>query len=202
MKPSLLVGDRLFVSKYSYGYSRYSLPLSPSYSGRIWESEPERGDVLVFRLPKDVSANYIQRVVGLPGDRIQMVDGLLHINGAAVKRERVDDFIDDEDDGDRIRRWRETLPNGVSYESLDLQDNGRYDNTQEYVVPSGHYFMMGDHRDNSVDSRELSAMGYVPFQNLVGRAELIFFSIKDAEPWEFWYWSSAVRWSRLFTRVR
>jgi len=205
MKATLLIGDYLFVSKYSYGYSHYSLPLSPPlFSGRVFGSAPERGDVVVFRLPKDDSTDYIKRVIGLPGDRIRMIDGLLHINGTPVKRERVDDFVDDENGGaERVRRWRETLPNGVTYQSLDLQDNGFLDNTQEYLVPPGHYFMMGDNRDNSTDSRVLSAVGYVPFENLVGKAQIIFFSIGDGEPaWHIWSWPWSVRWSRLFTIVR
>jgi len=203
MKGTLLVGDYLFVSQYSYGYSRYSLPLSlPLFSGRILASPPERGDVVVFRLPKDDSIDYIKRVIGLPGDRIAVIDGLLHINGAAVKRERVSDFIDDET-GARVRRWRETLPNGVSYLALDLQDQGMLDNTGEYLVPPGHYFMMGDNRDDSIDSRVPSAVGYVPFENLVGKAQIIFFSIGDGEPaWHIWSWPGSVRWRRLFTLVR
>jgi signal peptidase I len=205
MKGTLLVGDYLFVSQFSYGYSHYSLPLSlPLFSGRIFASPPERGDVVVFRLPKDDTTDYIKRVIGLPGDRIQMIDGRLHINGVAVRRERASDFIDDEDGtSERVRRWRETLPNGVSYETLDLQENGFLDNTEEYVVPSGHYFMMGDNRDNSADSRVLSAVGYVPFENLIGKAQVIFFSIGDGEPaWHLWSWPFSVRWSRLFTLVR
>ncbi len=205
MKATLLIGDYLFVSKYSYGYSHYSLPLSPPlFSGRIFATEPKRGDVVVFRLPKDDTTDYIKRVIGLPGDHIKMIDGLLHINGEPVKRERVKDFIDDENGGaERVRRWRETLPNGVTYETLDLQDNGFLDNTQEYVVPPGHFFMMGDNRDNSTDSRVLSAVGYVPFENLIGKAQVIFFSIADGQPaWHVWTWPWTVRWSRLFTIVR
>src|SRR5262249_39385815 len=152
MKNTLLVGDYLFVSEFSYGYSRYSLPFSlPLFSGRIFGSEPKRGDVAVFRLPRDPSVDYIKRVIGLPGDRIQMIGGLLHINGVPVKRERISDVVDDETGG-TVRRWRETLPNGVSYETLDLQDNGFLDNTEEYVVPPGHYFMKGANRENPPDS--------------------------------------------------
>ena len=203
MKETLLVGDYLFVSKYSYGYSHYSLPLSPNlFSGRIWSGTPERGDIVVFRLPKEDSTDYIKHVIGLPGDRIQMIEGVLHINGVPVKRERVAPFIDDET-GRPVKRWRETLPNGVSYETLDLDDNGYLDNTQEYVVPPGHLFMMGDNRDNSQDSRVLSAVGYVPFENLIGKAQVIFFSIGDGEPaWHIWSWPWSVRWGRLFTIIR
>src|SRR5262249_257330 len=163
-------------------YSRYSFPLSPPlFTGRILASEPQRGDLVVFRLPRDDSVDYIERIVGLPGDRIQMRNGLLHINGVPVKRDRIEDFR--EEDGGRVRsvkRWRETFPNGVSYETLDFVDNSFLDNTPEYRVPAGHYFMMGDNRDNSNDSRvppERQGVGYVPLENIVGRAAVLFFSI-------------------------
>jgi len=204
MIPTLLVGDYLFVSKYSYGYTHYSLPFSPAvFTGRVWATGPQRGDVVVFRLPKDDSIDYIKRVIGLPGDRIQMIDGVLNINGTPVKKERVDDFVtDDEGVVQRVKRYRETLPNGLTYMTLDLTDNGFYDNTPVYTVPPGDYFMMGDNRDNSTDSRVLSQVGYVPFENLIGKAQIIFFSIRDGHAWEVWRWPWSVRWDRLFTLVR
>ena len=206
MEATLRIGDYLFVSKYSYGYSRFSLPFSlPLFRGRIWSSEPQRGDVVVFRYPKDDSIDYIKRVIGLPGDRIQVIDSLLHINGVPVKRKRIDDFIDTDEYGSAtpVKQWRETLPNGVSYTTLELRENGFFNNTQVYAVPPDHYFMMGDNRDNSADSRVLTEVGYVPFENVVGHAQIIFFSLRDgASGWQVWRWPWVIRWGRLFTIVR
>ncbi|UIJ70562.1 signal peptidase I [Aurantimonas sp. HBX-1] len=197
MMPTLLVGDYLFVSKWSYGYSRYSMPLSPDlFDGRILGSAPERGDVVVFRKPREEDTDYIKRLVGLPGDRLQVREGILYINGQAVPREQVEDFV--AEDGTRVPQYRETLPNGVSYMTLDLSPNSAGDNTREFVVPDGHYFMMGDNRDNSLDSR--FDVGYVPFENLVGKAQMIFFSIEDdVSPLEIWQWPTDLRPSRITT---
>ena len=205
MTPTLLDGDYFFVSKYAYGYTHYSLPFSPPlFSGRVLGSPPQRGDVVVFRLPRDDSTDYIKRVIGLPGDRIQMIHGVLNINSEPVKREKTGDFVESTETGSAapVRRWRETLPNGVSYTTLDLYDEGFWDNTGVYVVPPGDYFMMGDNRDNSQDSRT-SQVGFVPFENIVGRAEIIFFSVHEGERgWAFWRWPWSVRWNRLVTIVR
>jgi signal peptidase I len=205
MIPTLLVGDYLFVSKYAYGYSRYSFPFGPNlFSGRVWSAEPKRGDVVVFKLPRDNETDYIKRVIGLPGDEIQMIHGVLHINGEAVKKEKIEDVTLDDPSGHTrtVARYRETLPNGVTYPVLDLIQEGIGDNTEVYKVPENHFFMMGDNRDNSTDSRFLSEVGYVPFENLVGRAEIIFFSIReDSSFWEVWRWPGSVRWSRMLQVV-
>ena len=201
MVPTLLVGDYLFVSKYSYGYSRHSLPFSlPLIPGRIFAREPDRGDVAVFKLPTDNETDYIKRIIGLPGDTIQVRDGILYINSEPVKRERVNDFVQRDINGfsRRLRRFIETLPNGRRHAILDLTDRGDYDNTRIFRVPEGHYFAMGDNRDNSQDSR--SAVGFIPRKNLVGRAEFMFFSI-NGSTWEFWKWPWTIRFGRLFAGI-
>ena len=209
--PTLLVGDFLFVSKYSYGYSKYSIPFSPNlFDGRILGASPKRGDIAVFKLPKDNSTDYIKRVIGLPGDKIQLIDSRLYINGVLVPREPVTPEVVTKDVSGRDARvptFRETLPGGVSHLIIQRDgDVGFYSNTNVYEVPPGDYFMMGDNRDNSTDSRvppDQNGVGYVPFENFVGRAEVIFFSIDDGEPvWKFWTWPWAVRWTRLLQPVR
>ena len=204
MRPTLLEGDYLFVTKWAYGYSRYSLPLSPDlFSGRVWASDPERGDVVVFKFPPNPSLDYIKRVIGLPGDRVQMKDGVLYINEQAVQREKIGEITNPAiTETDRpVDVYRETLPNGVSYDTLDLTPNSAGDNTREFVVPEGHYFMMGDNRDNSADSR--FTVGFVPEDHLVGRANIIFFSIAGgASPLEIWKWPTEMRPSRLFNFVK
>ena len=206
MIPTLLVGDYVFVSKFSYGYSKYSFPLiHPPFDGRIMGRLPKRGDVSVFRLPRDPSTVYIKRIIGLPGDRIQVTNGQLYINGAAVPRVQADDFMDDEYGTPvPIRRFIETLPDGPVHPILQNGDDGPLDNTQVYTVPADHVFGMGDNRSNSEDSRALSAVGYIPVENLIGPAEFRFFSIDTSQHawWEIWWWPFEIRYSRLFTPVR
>ncbi len=203
MMPTLLVGDYIFVNKFAYGYSKYSLPFSPDlFDGRIFGNEPDRGDVIVFRLPTDTDVDYIKRVVGLPGDRIQVTNGVLHINGEAVPRQPNGGFTSDYrlDPGSDVPIFRETLDNGVSYDTLDQVPNSRGDDTREFIVPEGHYFFMGDNRDNSLDSR--FDVGFVPAENLIGRASVIFFSVgNDTSFREFWKWPANMRWDRIFKGV-
>lgn len=182
MKSNLLIGDYLFVSKFSYGYSRYSLPyvlkLLP-YEGRIFASEPKRGDIVVFHPPglPPLGDQYIKRLIGLPGDRIQMKEGVLYINDKPVKKEYVDDWTDKDRPGLALKRYRETTPEGKSYLILNEKIPSIAENTNVYVVPPRHYFMMGDNRDNSRDSRFSDGpVGFVPEENIIGRADLILFS--------------------------
>ena len=204
MRPTLLVGDYLFVSKYSYGYSRYSIPFSPNlFSGRIFGGEPQRGDIIVFRPPNRLNDFFIKRLVGLPGDRIQVRNGTLYINDEPVPRQLVGEITDfDITEVSRpVDVYRETMPNGVTYNTLDLGFYPAVDNTKVFEVPQGYYFMMGDNRDDSDDSR--LSIGYVPYENLVGRANIIFFSIGNgASAWQIWRWPADIRWDRLFSSVK
>lgn len=202
MIPTLLVGDYLFVAKFAYGYSRYSLPFGlPLFSGRAFAHPPRRGDVAVFRLPTDPSVDYIKRIIGLPGDSIQVIHSVLYINGKPCPRQRIQDYIYSEDGTTApVPQYVETLPDGVEHRIIQvMNDNGPLDNTGVYHVPPGDYFGMGDNRDNSEDSRVLSAVGYIPAENLVGRADIIFFSTNgEAKLWQFWRWPLAIRYDRLF----
>ncbi|MFN3474849.1 MAG: signal peptidase I [Blastomonas sp.] len=220
MQPRLVVGDYLLVSKWSYGYSRYSMPFNlPIIPGRILASQPERGDVVVFKAPPTADADYIKRVIGLPGDTIEMRDGTVWLNGKPVERRRVADFVIPASPNTRCYdrsfevpgnegttvcsypRFRETLPNGKSYYVLDLIDAPR-DTTEAIIVPEGHMFLMGDNRDNSLDSRfpaiEGQGIGIVPQDHLVGRALVTVFSTDGSASWFLpWTWFTAARWDRI-----
>lgn len=200
MMNNLLVGDYLFVSKYSYGFSKHSIPFAPDlFNGRIFGSEPERGDVAVFKLPSNPSIDYIKRVIGLPGDKIQMKQGVLFINGSEVKQTRLDDYVNPET-GEAVAMFNEVLPNGVEHTTLHSDPLGNGDNTGVFEVPVGHYFMMGDNRDNSLDSR--FDVGFVPFENFVGPARVIFFSVANgSHPLYFWKWPADMRFDRLFKGI-
>ncbi|HEY2070896.1 MAG TPA: signal peptidase I [Rhizomicrobium sp.] len=207
MQATLAIGDYLFVEKFAYGYSKHSFPFSfMPFSGRIFGSAPQRGDVVVFKMPNESSPDYmkdyIKRVIGLPGDRIQVLDSRLYLNGKIVPRTQVEDYIETVDGVvNHVAQFRETLPGGRSYLTLDRDRYGPLDNTGVYVVPAGHYFMMGDNRDNSDDSRE--NVGYVPAEDLVGKAEFRFFSIDVGNDWwAFWKWPMEIRYSRMFTGIQ
>lgn len=224
MKPTLLVGDYLFVSKFAYGYSRHSLPFSPAIgNGRLFGAMPERGDVAVFKLPSNNRTDYIKRIVGLPGDRLQVKEGVLFVNEQEVVRTSIEDFVDDGPAGrmscrsflqqgdastHTVKRFEETMPvlgdaeETATYTVLDEcpEGNGDYDNTNVFTVPADHVFAMGDNRDNSLDSR--SKVGYVPLENLVGRAEVLFFSTNgSARIWEVWKWPITIRYGRLLNLI-
>ena len=201
MEPTLLVGDRIFVSKFSYGYSKHSFPFSlPLINERVLFSEPERGDIIVFKTPENLRIDYIKRLVGLPGDKIQMIDGILHINDIPVKRKKIRSETKLINNG-QIRNvlvYEETMPNNISYETFDM-GNTRADNTSEIFIPEDSYFFMGDNRDNSKDSR---FVGSVPKNNLVGKAQIIFFATEGGSTiLEFWRWPFDIQMDRLFKMI-
>ncbi len=209
MRPTLEIGDYLFVSKPSYGYSRFSFPFGAApIEGRVWADgkAPQRGDVVVFKLPHDTSVDYIKRVIGLPGDTIQVINGRLYINRKMVKREALGGLQKIEEAGRdlTVTKYLETLPNGIVHYIYEISDDQPLDNTEAFKVPEGHYFMMGDNRDNSLDSRVMNGgVGFVPEENMVGRASMIFFSTNGtAGLAEFWKWPWTIRYERLFKAVR
>ena len=211
MIPTLLIGDYLFVSKFSYGYSKHSLPFSPKiFSGRIFTSPMKRVDVAVFKLPSDNKTDYIKRIIGLPGDSIQIKGGRLFLNKKVVPRKRIEPFTHISQNGrlEVAPQFVETLPNGRVYKILERNgDTGPLDNTPIYIVPKLHYFALGDNRDNSLDSRvpkraDIGGVGFIPFENLVGRADVLFFSTDGtAGLLEFWGWFKGMRFSRFFQAI-
>ena len=212
MLKNLLVGDYIFVSKYTYGYSKHSLPFSiPLIPNRIFSSEPMRGDVVVFKLPSDGKTDYIKRVIGMPGDKIQIINGEVYINNQKLSYKEIGVYEDNNlinrkkkalgCRNEKLKILEETLPNGKSYNILDSDITSYADNTGIYNVPKDHFFVMGDNRDNSQDSRYIKSVGFIPFDNLVGRAELIFFS---------WNWrkigqnncKTSIEWGRIFKLIK
>ncbi len=208
MKPTLQEGDFLFVNKWVYGYSRYSFPmgLGPIEHGtRLFGKVPERGDIIVFKLPTKPSIDYIKRVIGLPGDEVQVIRGKLYVNGTNVPRTEIGTETNATPMGfpQSLTAYTENLPNGVSHTIFEQSDDGPLDNTEVYRVPEGHVFCMGDNRDNSQDSRVTALVGFVPMENIVGKAERIFFSVdgSDTQLWEIWKWPAAIRFDRIFMNL-
>ena len=204
MKPNLLVGDFIFVSKWSYGFSKHSLPFSiPLIPKKIFSKLPQRGDVVVFKTPEDNRTDYIKRVIGLPEDRIQIIDGEIIINDNLILRKRLNDFIDTDKNSSikRIRKYKEYFFD-KEIEVLDIMDEGIVDNTKIYIVPKDHFFVMGDNRDNSQDSRVKNIVGYIPIENLIGKAQFVFFSLENSRFLELWKWPKAIRTNRLFMQIQ
>ena len=206
MEPNLLIGDRLFVSKYSYGYSQHSFPFSPKiFTGRILKKTPKRGEVVVFKTPADNRTDYIKRLIGLPGDKVQIINKDLYLNGIKVEKKQVETSLNINCGGEilKVDVYEETLPNGTKYLAVYRKD-GTMINSDEFIVPNDHYFFLGDNRDCSKDSRFLSSVGYVNFNNLVGKARIIFFSSnkKKGSFFKFWDWNQIVRKDRLFKKIK
>ncbi len=203
MYPTLYVGDYLFVSKYTYGYSKHSLPFSlPLFEGRIWEDKPQRGDVVVFKFPQDNRTDFIKRIIGMPGEKIKLEKGRVYINGKVLPREKIEDFVlrDHQGNAERFTQYVETLPEGKQHKILEISDYEVADDMPEITIPKDSYFMMGDNRDRSDDSR--ISVGFVPEENLVGKARFLFFSHNEEGAWYLpWTWPKKIRWSRLFDKI-
>ena len=206
MEPNLLVGDRLFVTKYTYGYSKHSFPFSPPiFSGRIIFKAPKRGDVIVFKTPSDNRTDYIKRLIGLPGDQIQFIDTNLYVNKSEILKSRIskNDKIFCGNETIDVDTFEEILPNGKKYISVYLKDYS-FKNSDPFEVPEDHYFFLGDNRDCSKDSRFLTSVGYVHKDNLVGKAQFIFFSSDKSigSIFSFWKWKETIRFNRFFKKIK
>ena len=205
MEPNLLVGDRLFVTKYSYGYSKHSFPFSPQlFKGRFLFNNPERGDVVVFKTPSDNRTDYIKRLIGLPGDEIRFIDSNLYLNNSEIIKSKISNS-DIAYCGNKkldVFTFEELLPNGKKYISIYLKDFS-FQNSDTFIVPENHYFFLGDNRDCSKDSRFLTSVGYVHKDNLVGKARFIFFSSdrKVGSIFSFWKWNKSIRFDRFFKTI-
>ncbi len=205
MEPTLLVGDRLFVSKFEYGYSKHSFPFSPSiYNKRIFSKDPKRGDLIVFKTPSDNRTDYIKRLIGLPGDSIQFINGEIFLNKKKIYRKKINQNLNIRCGSINfpVDFYEETLPNGVKYKAV-YNSVGTLQNSDEYIVPSDHFFLLGDNRDCSKDSRFLSEVGYVKKLNLVGKAKIIFFSNDTMKGsfLKFWNWNESLRINRTFKKL-
>ena len=211
MKPNLLVGDFIFVSKYSYGYSRHSFPFSLGdsqgkiFSGKLFNKLPKRGDVVVFKTPENNRTDYIKRIIGLPGDKIQIQNGKIIINGSEILRKQLNPFIDTDHnqiiiDNGRRRQYLEYFFD-TEIKILDIKDNTFADNTKEFIVPEKKFFVMGDNRDNSQDSR-FSTVGFIPVDNIIGKAQFIFFSLENSRFLQIWKWPSSIRYNRIFKKIQ
>ena len=205
MEPSLLVGDRLFVTKYSYGYSKHSFPFSPPiFKGRIISNKPKRGDIVVFKTPADNRTDYIKRLIGLPGDRVQFIDSNLYINNSEIIKSRISksDKIYCGKKNINVFTFEELLPNGKKHNTVYLK-NYSFQNSDLFIIPEDHYFFLGDNRDCSKDSRFLTSVGYVHKDNLIGKAQFIFFSSDKSigSIFSFWKWNKSIRFNRFFKKI-